>query len=523
MNRTRRVILAVLVVALAGMVAGTGGVLAETDGGGRVVIGVPQEPRTLLPHFDLLTLSHEIQSLVFDPLLTLDVNGEYLPRLAAVVPTVENGGISPDGRTYTFRLREGVQWHDGEPFTAADVKFTWEVITNPDLPIPSRSIWEDVTAVETPDSHTVMFTFAEPNVAFLDVTARSNAFILPKHLLADDDIANSALNRAPVGTGPFVIQEWVSGSHIAFGRNPHYWQDGRPHLAEIVVRIIPGSEGQRAALQRGELDLLLDITSADLSFVEGLNQYQVVTTPTYAWWHFWLNNSDPVLADRSVRQALAYGLDKAAITETVMRGINEPLHAVVPPAHWAHNPDVRVYPYDPDRAQELLEESGWTLGADGIRQRDNVRLRLEVLNIAGQAERLRVIQIAQAYWRDLGIDVQIREIDGASFPPTMAGGDFQIAYGWFGEEHEPVFNLWLGTNWQNYDNEEALDLLRQVPTLVEQSERQALVQRFQELAAEDMPTLPLATRVLLSAARNDLQGYEPGLAGSLWNAADWSK
>lgn len=512
------VLVAVLTAALL-----AGGVLAATPSGEQAVIGVPQEPRTLLPHFDLLTLSHEVQSLVFDPLLTLDADGEYLPRLAAVVPSIENGGISPDGRTYTFTLREGVEWHDGQPFTSADVKFTWEVITDPDLPIPSRSVWDEVAAVETPDPHTVVFEFAETNVAFLDVTARSNAFILPQHLLEGENIVESPLNQTPIGTGPFMVQEWVSGSHIALQRNPQYWQEGKPHLAEIVVRILPGTEGQRAALQRGELDLFLDISSADLSFIDGLQQYEVVTTPTYAWWHFWLNNEDPVLGDRNVRLALAHGLDKAAITETVMRGVNEPLNAVFPPAHWAHNPDTAVYEYDPDRAQELLEESGWTLGADGIRQKDGTRLRLEVLNIAGQAERLRVIQIAQAYWRDLGMDIRIREIDGASFPPTMAGGDFQIAYGWFSEEHEPVFNLWLGTNWQNYDNQEALDLLRQVPTLVEQSDRKALIQQFQELAAEDMPTLPLATRVLLSAARVDLQGYQPGLSGSLWNAADWSK
>ncbi len=515
--------MALVVVVFAFMGVMTGGVQAITPAAERAVIGVPQEPRTLLPHFDLLTLSHEVQSLVFDRLLTLDTDGDYLPRLAAVVPSVANGGISPDGRTYTFTLREGVEWQDGQPFTSADVKFTWEVITNPDLPIPSRSIWDEVVSVETPDPYTIVFEFAEPNVAFLAVTARSNAFMLPKHLLEGEDIVNSSLNRNPVGTGPFTVQEWVSGSHIALERNPGYWQDDKPELAEIVVRIIPGTEGQRAALQRGELDVLLDITSADLSFVEGLNQYQVVTTPTYAWWHFWLNNDDPVLSDGNVRRALVYGLDKAAITETVMQGVNVPLDAVFPPAHWAHNPDVRTYPYDPARAQELLEESGWTVGADGIRQKDGTRLRLEVLNIAGQAERLRVIQIAQAYWRDLGIDVQVREIDGASFPPTMGSGDFQIAYGWFGEEHEPVFNLWLGTNWQNYDNQEAFDLLAQVPTTVEQSERRALIQEFQKLAAEDVPTLPLATRALLSAARTDLQGYQPGLAGSLWNAADWSK
>jgi peptide/nickel transport system substrate-binding protein len=134
-----------------------------------------------------------------------------------------------------------------------------------------------------------------------------------------------------------------------------------------------------------------------------------------------------------------------------------------------------------------------------------------------------VVQIVQAGWRQIGIDVKIKTIDGPAFPPTMGKGDFQIAYGWFGEEQEPVFNLWLGTNWQRYRNEQALDLLRQVLTTPARSKRLEMIRNFQAQAAEDVPTLPLAPRVLLNAASKRLKGYAPSPAGSLWNVAEWAK
>jgi peptide/nickel transport system substrate-binding protein len=326
-----------------------------------------------------------------------------------------------------------------------------------------------------------------------------------------------------VGTGPFLVKEWAAASHVLLARNPDYWEPGKPHLDEVLVRIVPGTAGQRAILQRGEADLQLHVPTAEVAFVKGLADYRLVAAPSYAWWHFWLNNEDPILKDRAVRQALAHGIDKATITSTVMAGLVAPLHAALPPSHWAHHSGVRVLGHDPARAAALLEEAGWKPGAGGIRQKEGRPLVLEILNIAGEAERLQVVQIVQAGWRQLGVDARIKTIDGPAFPPTMGKGEFQVAYGWFGEEQEPVFSLWLGTNWQRYRNEAALDLLRQAATTPGRARRVELIRAFQAQAAEDVPTIPLAPRVLLNAASQRLHGYAPSAAGSLWNAADWSK
>ena len=491
-------------------------------GQSRLTVSSPQEPATLLPHFDLLTLTHEVQHLAFDCLWAIDAQGDYLPRLAAEVPTVANGGISEDGTTYTIRLRDGVTWQDGEPFTSEDVRYTWQVITNPDLPIPSRAVWQDIASIETPDATTAVVTFPETNVSFLGVASGDACFILPEHVLAGQNLVESDFNRDPVGTGPYTVEEWAAGSFLRLSANPDYW-GGAPAIDEVVVQFPGGAQALRTSLQRGEADLALHLTSADVSFVRGLDAYALEQAPDHAWWQFWINNEHPILSERDVRIALEHGIDKALITETVMNDIVQPLDAMLPPSHWAHNPDVPAYPYDPERARALLDAAGWTDGdGDGVREKDGTPLELEILNIAGQAERQQVVQIAQDLWGEIGVRVTIREIDGASFPPTMSQGDFELAYGWFGENQEPVFSLWLGTNWQNYDNEEAFAILREVPETVSRDEREAMIRRFQEIVAADVPMIPLAPRPILNAVSDRLEGYAPTLSGSLWNAEEFS-
>ena len=341
----------------------------------RVTVLSPQEPATLLPHFDLLTLTHEIQQLAFDCLFVAGANGEYRPHLAAEVPTVANGGISEDGTTYTIRLRDDATWHDGEPVTAGDLRYTWQVITDQELPIPSRAVWEDIASIETPDPTTAVVRFEETNVAFLGAASSDACFLLPEHALAGTDLVNSPQNRDPIGSGAYEVAEWRSGAYVRLTARDDYFL-GAPEVDEIVVRFPGGSQAVRTALQRGEAELALHIGSADLRFAQNLDGFTVQQAPDHAWWQFWINNQDPILEDVAVRRALAHGLDKALITETVFAGVVEPQHAMLPPSHWAHADDVRTYGYDPEAARSLLEEAGWTHeDGDGVREKDGQRSR----------------------------------------------------------------------------------------------------------------------------------------------------
>lgn len=482
----------------------------------------PQEPGSLFPHFDLLSLAHEAQDLVFDRLFNVDEQGAYLPELAAEVPTVANGGISEDGRVVTLRLREGPTWHDGVPVTSADVAFTWRVITDPDLPIPTRTVWRDIVSIETPDPQTAVITFADTNVAFLGQASFAGSFVLPSHLLEGvGDLANAAFHRAPVGNGPFRLAEWQAGSFLRFERNDAYWA-GAAHFESVVIRIVPGSEAQRTVLSRGEADLVLQVALTELPFLAGLGEYRRVSVPTFANWQLWLNHEDAVLSDVRVRRALVHAIDRETIAETLLGGLSEPDDAVLPVSHWAHAADVRRYPFDAAEAHRLLDEAGWVRSGAGRAQAGRP-LVVELINIAGQADRLQVVQAVQAYWRAVGVQAEIREVDAASFVPTLSGGDFQSAYGFFGEAQEPVWNLWLGTNWQRYGNQEALDLLRAYGRTVDQEARRELAVAFQRQAAEDVGVIVLAPRPLLAVVRADLQGYAPTTTSSLWNVHTWRR
>ena len=514
MRTFRRTIAKALVVAL---LAAVPSATAQT-----LTLLFPQEPGSLFPHFDLLSLAHEAQDLLFDRLFVVDEQGAYLPELAAEVPTVANGGISPDGRVYTIRLREGATWHDGVPVTSADVAFTWQVIVDPDLPIPTRTVWRDIVSIDTPDARTAVITFADTNVSFLGAASFAGAFLLPSHLLEDvADLANAPFHRAPVGNGAFRLAEWQAGSFLRFERHEGYWA-GDAAFDSVVVRIVPGGEAQRTVLSRGEADLVLQVALTELPFVDGLSGYRRVSVPTFANWQLWLNNEDPALADARVRQALVHAIDRELIAETLLGGLSQPDDAILPVSHWAHADDVRRYPYDPAEAERLLDEAGWVRSGAG-RSREGAALQIELVNIAGQADRLQVIQAVQAFWRAVGVQAEIREVDAASFVPTLSGGEFQTAYGFFGEGQEPVWNLWLGTNWQRYGNQEALDLLRAYGVTVEREARRELAVAFQRQVAEDVPVIVMAPRPLLAVVRADLEGFAPTTTSSLWNVHTWRR
>ena len=391
------------------------------------------------------------------------------------------------------------------------------------MPIPTRTVWRDIEAIDTPDALTAVIRFAAPNVSFLGAASFAGAYILPRHLLEGQDLANADFHRNPVGSGPFRFVEWQAGSFLRFERHDGYWGESAG-VDEVIVRIVPGGEAQRALLQRGEADLVLQVALTELPFIRSLADYRVVNVPTFANWQIWLNNEDPALSDVRVRRALQHALDRPLIAQALLGGLVEPHDAILPPNHWAYEPGVQATPFDVAEAERLLDEAGWRRASAGaIRTKDGAPLRVEITNIAGQADRAQVVQAVQSFWRAVGVQAEVREIDAASFPPTLSGGEYQAAYGFFGEAQEPVWNLWLGTNWQRYGNAEALDLLRTYGATIDRDARRALAQEFQKQAAVDLPVLILAARPLIAVAGNALEGFDPTTTSSLWNVGTWRK
>jgi len=277
-----RIALAVL-LALLTLAAGTSAQAPKP--GGQIVHGSVQEPDRMWGPVTGLTVSGEIGQLVNGHLIEINDKLDYVPSLAIEVPTVDNGGVSKDGLRYTFKLRRGVKWHDGQPFTAADVAFTHGVLMNPAMDVRGRVGWNKITKVETPDDATVVFQFSGVDAPFLDRVATLG--ILPKHILgsvADADLKTHKWFRAPVGLGPFVFKEWVAGSHLVLVKNPSYWKPGQPYLDRIVYKIVPDANALLNQLETGDVDTRVRLVNEQIDVVQKLPNVRVVATPSVTPW-----------------------------------------------------------------------------------------------------------------------------------------------------------------------------------------------------------------------------------------------
>jgi peptide/nickel transport system substrate-binding protein len=494
--------------------------------GGELVIGSIQEPDSMNPWLTGLTVGLEVEAMIYESLTRVDPAGNHVPMLAAEVPSLQNGGVSEDLLTYTYTLRDDVSWHDGQPFTAADVVFTYETIADPNVNARSRTGFELIESVEAIDDHTVVFRLNEPNGAFLETWAYRG--ILPKHIFENEDMNTSPYNRAPsVGTGPYRFVEWVSGDRIVLERNPDYYREGG-YIERIEYRIIPSSDTLLTMLEAGEIDMRFTLSAEHVVIARELDDYNVFATPAHAYFHFTINNTDPILGDRRMRQALTYGLNKRTITETVLQNLVEPHGSPVARPSWVYQDHSDRFAFDPDQAVALLEEVGWEVGSDGIRTRDGQRLSLDLLNIAGDSERLQIVQIAQAMWRDIGVEVNIQQVDAPTFVAAMTSQDYTFAYGFWGFSVDPSsYNeRWLSTSaghWLNYDNPEVDRLLLDALAILDREERGALYAQFQETVVEDATNIWLYNRVHFDAVKNRVQGFVPNAsnATNMWNAHEW--
>lgn len=494
--------------------------------GGELVIGSIQEPDSLNPWLTGLTVGLEVEAMIYDSLTRVDPAGIHLPALAAEVPSLENGGISADLLTYTYKLRDDVTWHDGAPFTADDVVFTYEAIANPEVNARSRTGFELIEAVEAVDAHTVRFTLNQPSAVFLETWGYRG--ILPKHIFENEDLNTSEYNRAPtVGTGPYKFVEWASGDRIVVERNENYYRDGG-YIDRIVYRIIPSSDTLLTLLETGEIDLRFSINAEQVPLVRDLDAYEVFATPAHAYFHFTINNADPILGDKRVRQALTHGLNKQVIADTVLQGLVQPHGSPVAQPSWVYVDHNDRFPFDQAAAAALLEEAGWVLGDDGIRTKDGQRLTLDLLNIAGDSERLQIVQLAQAMWKEIGVEVNISQVDAPTFVAAMTEQNYQFAYGFWGFSVDPSgYNeRWLSSSaghWLNYDNPEVDQLLLDALQIVDREERKAKYVEFQDIVVEDATNIWVYNRVFFDAVRPRLQGFVPSASSStnMWNVHEW--
>lgn len=460
----------------------------------------------------------EINVLLFDGLTDHDGTGQIVPRLA------ESWDYDPDTLTYTFHLAQGVTWHDGEPFTAADVKFTFEAIMDPDNGSENAPNYEDVTNITVIDDHTVSFTLSAVNTAFLEYMTMA---ILPRHLLEGEDMQTADFFRAPVGTGPYKLESWDVGQSITLVKNPDYFA-GAANIDTIVFKIVTDSNAKTMQLQTGELDLA-QVTPKDAAAFEGKTGYTVydMTTSDYRGilYNFnnayWQENADLI-------PAISCAIDRQAIVDAVLLGKGEVAYSPLQ-RNIYNDPDVERWDYDPARAEQLLTDAGCTRDAEGFWQRNGARIGFTINASPDDQVRIDMAQAAAQQLRAIGLDVQ------AAIPAEGIdwGGQECCIIGWGSpfdaDDHTyKVFGTDKGANYSGYSNAQVDEALTKARQTDDPAERAAAYAEFQQaLAAAPAYTFFCYIDAIYVAAEH-IQGIAPDTVlghhgvGIFWNICDWT-
>ncbi len=523
---------------------------ASPTPGGRLVMGMIQEPGQLNDFFNGQSGSF-LSVLAVEPLFIPDANGVYQPILAAEVPTLENGGVSEDFLTVTYKLRDGITWSDGEPFTAEDLAFTFDVFKDPESTPAVGAAWDVIESVTAVDPLTAEVKMSAINPGYLDLFQQ----VLPRHMFDSTAVTQEHPQaRIPLGTGPFVITDWQTGAEILLERNPNYREEGKPYLDGITVRITPEKEAAIASFVAGDLDYLYFIVTGDLPTLtaaeeagQGVHVELLPGGASVEW--LWLNmgtegdpaKPHPVLGDPAIREAMDYAIDRQSIIDQILGGFGSLTGSFIY-AGWAAV-DLPATPYDPAKAAEVLDAAGWVPGGDGIREKDGVRASLRYQTIAGDQTRELYQQLVQQNMRDVGIELTIENVPSNTIFGSyeeggiLARGQYDILMSRDGYEVDPVQWAALFTTdsipsaeapdlftYSFYSNPEFDRIAAEAASTLDTERRTALYAELVEIFANDRPAIPLYRSASADAWRDRLQGvrtdfFDP--RGTLYGAADW--
>ncbi len=503
---------------------------------GQVVVGYSQEITVLHPLMPANEVDQGVWWNLFSPLWALDEAGKFIPVLATEIPTVANGGISADGLTWKVTLRDGVKWHDGKDFSAEDVRFTFDLIRNPQFRTRSRAGFNLVDGIKVEGS-TISWRMKEPFAPFLSFLAWT--FIVPRHMLDGAADPNAApFNANPVGTGPFKFVERKTGSHVLLEANKAYFGNG-PYLERLVFRYVPDLNAMYTQFRTGEIDHigLQGIPPTHYAEAKTLKNRVVELCPRATVENLTLNLAHPALKDKAVRQALYLAMDQKAIVDALYYGLPQPASNFMAPQSWAYNDKLPAHVHDPVKAKAILEAAGWKPGADGVRMKDGVRLAFTNSTTTGNPTREQAQQLLAQDWAQIGAEMTIKNMPAAvlwakfwsesQFDSLMTGTTYTVASDpdvmhRFGSGSIPV-KAGSGSNVSQYENSKVDDLLRKGLVATSVEERAALYREAQALIIADLPMLPIFQYVQVEGTKAGLVGFVNNVnaLSNTWNAGSW--
>jgi len=534
----------------------------KRGGGGALKVLWWQGATLLNPHFAVGTKDQEGSRIFYEPLAGWDEDGNLMPMLAAEVPSRENGGLAADGMSVTWKLKQGVKWHDGKPFTADDVVFNWQYSSDPATAAVTIGSYKDVK-VEKVDDFTVRVIFAKPTPFWADAFVGTRGMLIPKHLFADYIGAKSRdapANLKPVGTGPYKFVDFKPGDMVRGEINPDYHVANRPHFDSIEMK--GGGDAvsaARAVIQTGEYDYAWNMQVEDeiLQRLEKGGKGVAVITPGGNIEHIQLNSTDPwtevdgersslktkhpFLSDPAVRQALAMLVDRKSVEDHIYGRTGSAT------GNFLNNPErVRSkntkWEFNVEKASKLLEDAGWKKGPDGVRAKDGKKLKL-VYQTSINTPRQKNQAIVKQACQKAGIDVELKSVTASVFfssdvanPDTYAKFycDIQMYTTTMTQPDPEVFmnqftswevatkeNKWQGRNITRWKSEEYDKTFRAAEGELDPVKRSALFIRMNDLACGEQVVIPVVYRPRVAAISSKLKASLSGWDNDFWNLKDW--
>jgi peptide/nickel transport system substrate-binding protein len=543
-----RLLGAIAAVALLAVGAGCSKVANQGLGGGRhawteagvLRIAIQSDVKNLNPLLNSNTTDGFIAFLLFEPLLAADAKGNPVPILAAAIPSSENGGISADGLTITYHLRQGAKWSDGVAVTSQDVKWSWRAIMNPNNNIVSRHGYDFIKSVDTPNDTTVVVHLKTKFAPFVNTffAMSDQPFpVAPEHVLSKySDINQIAFNTAPtVSDGPFRFVQWSRGDHVTLTRNDAFFM-GKPGLSRIEIKIIPDENTSINLLKTHAIDYIFQASPNTYPALQSAADVKLDFVNVNGYESVQLNVARPLLTDPLVREAIAYAIDKQQLASTLTHGMMKVATEDIPDWMWAFDPTVHSYPHDPTKARELLRGAGWAPGPDGVMRKNGQSLDLLLVSNNSNATRREASLQLQAMFRQAGIGTVIKYYTGAElFAPAGMGGILQLGKfdlslaGWYAGIDPDNSSQYMcqnvppgGYNYSRYCNPDMQAAQNAALTHYDRPSRTAAYFKIQQLLARDNPQIFFWWTRQMEPVSVDFKGFDPNPVTESWNAWQWS-
>ncbi len=492
--------------------------------GGALTVHLGAEQRILNPALRASTGVYIVTSKIVEALVDLDAKGDFAPVLAT------SWEAAPDGRTVTFRLREGVTWHDGKPFTAADVQYTAMELWKKHLNYGTQ-LQQFLEAVDTPDPRTAVFRYSRPMPLNLLLRALCDlGYVVPRHVFEGTNVLENPANTAPIGTGPFRFVEYQRGQFIVAERNPNYWRPGFPLLDRVVWRVITDKSAVAAALETGQIQLSAynGLSLSDLDRLKDDKRFEVSSRGIEANAFnntLEFNTRRKELSDVRVRRAIAHAIDVPFFIENFLYGQGKPATGPIPSSSPAFFPGgAAPYPFDKKRAEALLDEAGYKRAGGGTR----FALKLVPIN-NGEDVPLLATFIQQSL-AEVGIRIEIQQLDIAGALTTVYRDHaFDLATGWHQYRGDPAVSttVWYrsgsprGAPWTNqwgWQSEKVDALVDQAATEIDPAKRKALYAEWTKAVNEEIPVLMLTERQFFAATSRAVRDHHNR---PRWDSSDW--